>query len=307
MDQVYELGATGILVQDISLINILKTNYPNLEIHCSTQMNINNSLAIDFVKSLGSNRVVLPREMTIDRIKDVRIKTDLELEVFIHGALCVGYSGLCFDSILLDEKSANRGRCSQYCRMEQRIINTKTGKLIRSGHPLNLRDLNNVDNVEEYINMGIDSIKIEGRLKQADYVGLVTKAYYNALTGGKSINLKNVYNREFSNGRILNVNGEKLVNLDRPNNSGIEIGKITGVQKNNDKGMMYYKYKLIIETNVELNKQDNIRYLNNNYETGETVERFEKIEEGYVIYSKCNVDIGTIVYRTQNVKILNKN
>ena len=306
IDYIYKEGATGIILQDPSFIKILKTNYPELEIHCSTQMNIHNEKACNLVEELGSNRVVLPREMTFERIKNLRKKTNLDFEVFVHGALCVCYSGLCFDSTLLDQKSANRGRCSQYCRMEQKIKNKKNNIETPMQYPLNLKDLNNLENIEKYKESGINSLKIEGRLKNIDYVGKVTNAYYQKLRYNKTKKLDDVYNRQFTSGRINGKNGSELVNLNRPNNNGKLIGEIIDVKKNQNKKLKYYPYIIKIKTNDEINKLDNLRYCNFTKETGEIIEQFEKYDNYYLIYSKQKATKGMDVYKTFNYKIYEK-
>ena len=303
IDFIYQQGATGIIIQDPSFIKILKDNYPELEIHCSTQMNIHNYSAAQLVEELGSNRIVLPREMTFERIKNLRQKTKLDFEVFIHGALCVCYSGLCFDSTLLDQKSANRGRCSQYCRMKQKIVNKKTLIETPMQHPLNLKDLNNLQNIDKYKDVGINSLKIEGRLKNSDYVGKVTQAYYQKIYNNQETELNDVYNRCFTTGRINSKNGNDLVNLNRPNNNGKLIGEIISIEKNTNKKLKFYPYIIKIKTSEQINKLDNLRYYNTHEETGEIIEQFEKIKEGYLIYSKQKVVPKMLVYKTFNYQI----
>lgn len=308
LDQIYLYGADGILIQDIGLIKLVKNNYPDLEIHCSTQMNINNLSAINGVKGLGVNRVVLPREMNLDKIKYVRENTDVELEVFGHGALCVSYSGLCFDSTLLDQKSANRGRCSQYCRMEQEIINKKTNKSIRSGHPLNLKDLNTTSLFKEYQEVGIDSFKIEGRLKQPEYVMVNTMNYTNLRDHNKLVvDPHKVYNREFTTGRVSGVNGGKLVNLNRPNNNGYYVGEVVDIHPVSDKKYKYYKNEIVISTKEVINKLDNLRFITTNDEVGQIVDIcINNNDNTYTIYSNLEVEVGNKVYRTVDNSLVNQ-
>lgn len=305
LDQLYLWGIDGILIQDIGLVKIIKNHYADLEVHASTQMNIDNLDAISICEEEGISRVVLPREMPIERIKELRAKTNLELEVFGHGALCVSYSGLCFDSTLLDQKSANRGRCSQYCRMEQEIINRRNGQVIRSGHPLNLKDLNTTTTFKKYQEAGVDSFKIEGRLKGLDYV-MVNTANYQALNHNQDpyLDPRNVYNRTFTKGRVNGINGSELVNLERENNSGIQIGKVIDINNNVDNKTKYYKYIVNIQTNEEINPLDNLRFVNDKNEVGQIVDRVEKISNGYLLYTNLELSINDIVYKTLNQKLI---
>lgn len=305
IDQLYLMGIDGILFQDAGLAYIVKKHYPDLEIHASTQMNINNLDAIKLLEKNQFSRIVLPREMNFDRIKHIKEHTNMELEVFGHGALCVCYSGLCFDSTLLDQKSANRGRCSQYCRMEQEIINRRTKKVIRTGHPLNLKDLNTISVFEKYLQLGIDSFKIEGRLKGLDYVYVNTKNYVNLRNlNSLIINPQKVYNRLFTTGRINHQNGAELVNLERENNNGYYVGKVIDIKKNNNKKYKFYQYQIIIETNETINKLDNLRFIDEDQELGQIVDIVEKVSNGYIIYSNNMININAKVYVTQNQNLL---
>ena len=286
--ELYNLGIDGIIIQDISFIKHIKSMCPDLEIHCSTQMNVNNQYGAKYANILGANRIVVPREMGFEDIKKIKHNANVEIEAFIHGALCASYSGLCYDSVLQNQNSANRGRCSQYCRREMKLF--CEGIEIDSGYLLNLKDLNNYELIEKYTLANIDSIKIEGRLKRHDYAGLTTDTYKN---GSNNFNLDQVYNRTFTSGLI---NGEKeLVNKKRCNNTGEEIGIVESVTplKNS-----YYSTK--IKLSEKVNKGDNIRFLFAGYEDGQVVEKVE----GAVIYSKLNPPLDSKVFRTSNKDIL---
>lgn len=308
IDQLYQAGLDAVIVQDFSFINLLKQYYPDMEVHASTQMHIHNTEAATLIKEEGSNRVVVPREMNYDRIKKIKEATDLEIEAFVHGALCVSYSGQCYDSTLLDQKSANRGRCSQYCRMPQYTIYEPTGKTISSGeYPLNLKDQNNIENLDKYQAAGVDSLKIEGRLKSVDYAYQTTKAYKQKLQGMDSLDLTEVYNREFTDGRINGTNGRELVNLYRPNNNGKLIGKVVQVEINKAKSLQYYPYAISIQLNdgVTLNSHDNIRYVAEDFEDGQLVEQFKVLKDNLVlVFSKVKPEVEDEVFRTVNASIM---
>ena len=305
--KIYQYGADGVLIQDPSLISIIKQVAPQLEIHASTQMNINNLDSIVLVQDLGVSRVVVPREMGIKRIKDIKQQTNCEIEVFGHGALCVSYSGLCFDSTLLDQKSANRGRCSQYCRMEQEIVNKKTNKVIRKGHPLNLKDLNTTEVFNQYREAGVDSFKIEGRLKHKEYV-MVNTMNYQALNQGKELifDPTSVYNRTFTSGRVMGNNGSSLVNLTRPNNNGKLIGTIIDIVDNPDPKYQFYQSIITIKADYPINKLDNLRFVSDDGEEGQIVDVLNQIsDDTYQVYSNAKAQIGNLVYRTVDNELVN--
>lgn len=334
LDAVYKMGIDAIIVQDYAIIEMIKKNYPSLEIHASTQMNINNVLSTKLVQELGVNRVVVPREMNFERIRKIKDETDVEIEAFVHGALCVSYSGQCYDSTLLDQKSANRGKCSQYCRMPQYIINRKLDKVVSRGrYPLNLRDLNNIKNLDKYKESGVDSLKIEGRLKQIDYAYLTTKMYrkeVDKLIPDRALapvnskdslelvdtiekadsfeGLKKVYNRTFTEGRINDLNGKNLVNLERPNNTGEYLGKIINVGKNGKKD--YYQNVVELEIKGKLNKNDVLRFVfPDGAELGQRVEQFENMRGQTILYSNLDImmeDKDIKVYRVQNKKLISR-
>ncbi len=303
VDLLYTYGVDGIILQDYSFIKLIKDHYPDLEVHASTQMNINNLASTSFVKNLGVNRVVLPREMSFENIKYINNNIDVETEVFIHGALCVAYSGLCYTSSLLDQKSANRGECSQYCRMESEIVNLDNSKVINKGsYPLSLKDLNNINNLDKYKECGIDSIKIEGRLKDVSYACHLTKNYKNKVLDKnyQSEDLEVIFNRSYTTGRIDSQNGKNLVNQDRCNNKGKLIGEVLDVIDNKDSDYLFYKYKIKISGSV--NKLDNIRYVDE-IELGQVIDVISS--DGY-IYSNVAPNINAQVFKTKDYELLKK-
>ncbi len=158
-----EFGADAVIVQDLGVLNILKKCCPGLPIHCSTQMSILSSSAVNFVEELGAKRVVLGRELSISEINSIKINSKVELEVFIHGALCVCVSGQCYFSAMLGSRSGNRGKCAQPCRLP---FKTKKGLT----HALSLKDLGYIDDLRNLIDIGVHSAKIEGRMKRPEYV-----------------------------------------------------------------------------------------------------------------------------------------
>lgn len=172
--QFYRMGADAIIIQDMG---ILEMNLPPIPLHASTQTNNVNSQKIKFLEDVGFQRVILARELSVDEIKIIREKTNIELEAFVHGALCVSYSGQCNFSQAITGRSANRGACAQPCRSTFDLVDGDGNVIVKNKHLLSLRDNNQSHNIEYLIDAGITSFKIEGRLKDEDYVKNVTAHY----------------------------------------------------------------------------------------------------------------------------------
>ena len=174
----YNAGVDALIIQDMAL---LMMDMPPIELHASTQCNNTTAEKVKFLEDLGFKQIVLARELSIDEIKEIRSKTSVPLEFFVHGALCVSYSGQCYLSHVIGHRSANRGACAQPCRLKWNLEDKSGNTLIANRHLLSLRDMNNSKNLEELIDAGITSFKIEGRLKDADYVKNTTAYYRQAL------------------------------------------------------------------------------------------------------------------------------
>ena len=174
----WNAGVDALIVQDMALLNM---DMPPIALHASTQCHNIEAEKVKFLEDVGFSQVVLARELSIEQIKDIRSKTTVPLEYFIHGALCVSYSGQCYLSHVIGGRSANRGACAQPCRLSWNLENAEGKRMISNRHLLSLRDLNNSKNIEELIDAGITSFKIEGRLKDIDYVKNVTAYYRNRI------------------------------------------------------------------------------------------------------------------------------
>lgn len=168
------VGPDGLIVQDYGVVRMCQEFFPNLELHASTQMNVESAAAVNLLGKEGFKRVVVARELGLEEIKEIKQKSALELEVFVHGALCVSESGLCLFSSFLGGKSANRGMCAQACR---RLYNTESGGANFSGYYFSPCDLQLIDKIPDLVQAGVESFKIEGRMKSAEYVGSVVAAY----------------------------------------------------------------------------------------------------------------------------------
>lgn len=245
----YSNGVDAILMQDFGMICLCLKKYPNLEIHASTQAHNSSLQGIDFLYKLGVKRVVLPREMSLDEIK--LIKTPIEKEVFIHGALCVSYSGRCLMSQVLGGRSGNRGECAGCCRFKWKLY--KSDKLLKEGYLLSMKELNLSEDIL-ILTPYVDSLKIEGRMKSPTYVSFIT-SYYRKILDGEKItdidreNLQSLFYRGYTKGHLLN--NKDLVNTKSPNHIGLPIGKVIDVTDS----------KITILLDKELAQEDGIRFL----------------------------------------------
>ena len=248
----YSLGVDAILMQDFGMISLCLEKYPNLTIHASTQVNSSSYETIKLLYEMGVKRVVLPREMSIDEIKKIDIP--IEIEVFIHGALCVSYSGNCLFSSMLGGRSGNRGECVGSCRLPYKLYKDKT--LIDEGYLLSMKELNTSLDIKK-LPSNVTSLKIEGRMKSPSYVGFVTKYYRKILDNEKLStkdleDLKSMFYRGFTKGHLFN--DEDLINKKSPNHLGSYLGKVIDV---NDE-------RIRIELDKPLLQGDGIRFRESN-------------------------------------------
>ena len=166
----YEAGLDGAIVQDMGFFRFLRRNFPGLKLHASTQMTITGSYGAAFLKEMGCERIVPARELSLQEIKAIKRKVPIEIEVFVHGAMCYCYSGQCLMSSMIGGRSGNRGRCAQPCRLPYKTAG-------KEGYFLSLKDMNTLEHLPELIEAGVDSFKIEGRMKRPEYVAGVVSIY----------------------------------------------------------------------------------------------------------------------------------
>jgi putative protease len=231
-------GVDAVIVQDLGLAKLIHAMAPTLRIHGSTQMTLTESRGIEFVRQLGVQRVVLARELSIPDIQRITTATDMPLEVFVHGALCVAYSGQCLTSESLGGRSANRGQCAQACRLPyELVVDGETRDLGEKAYLLSPQDLAAYDLIDELTQLGIASFKIEGRLKSAHYVAATTQTYRAALESAlaheefriapqQRADLEQTFSRGFSHGFLAGVDHQVLVNARFPKSRGSRIGTI---------------------------------------------------------------------------------
>lgn len=221
LKDLYNYGLDAIIVQDIGYADYLHKNFPNIEIHGSTQMTVANYHEINYLKTLGFKRIVLPRELSFEEIKEIRENTDMELEVFVSGSLCISFSGNCYMSSFIGGRSGNRGMCAQPCRKEYKDSCGKTSYFLSPKD-----QLLGFAEIEKLKEIGIESIKIEGRMKDPNYV-YETVSYYRSLINGvdKKSKTPKIFNRGYSKGYFYN--NEKILNTNYSYNMGEKIGEVT--------------------------------------------------------------------------------
>lgn len=223
LKELYNHGLDAIIVQDLGYADYLHKNFPSIEIHGSTQMTVANHYEINYLKELGFTRIVLPRELSFNEIKEIREKTDMELEVFVSGSLCISFSGNCYMSSFIGGRSGNRGMCAQPCRKEYK---TSCGE---KSYFLSPKDqLYGFDEIKKLQEIGVESIKVEGRMKDVSYV-YETVNYFRSLINGidKEENTPKLFNRGYSRGYFYN-NDKSIMNRDYSFNMGEKIGEVFG-------------------------------------------------------------------------------
>ncbi len=226
-------GADAVIVQDIGILRLLHERLPELPVHASTQMTIHNVDGVKFFEEMGVKRVVLARELSLKEIKRIKSQTKMEIETFIHGAMCFSYSGQCLLSSMIGGRSGNRGYCAQPCRKKYRIGEAE-------GYLLSPRDLNMSEHIPALVEAGIDSFKIEGRMKRHEYVAGVVRIYRNLIeryfeapenfhvTDSEKQTLLTLFNRGFTTGYFFGNPGNELMSRKYPYNIGTEIGTVAG-------------------------------------------------------------------------------
>lgn len=236
--KIIEAGADALIVQDIGITQLARQISPDIELHGSTQMSLTSAEGVELVRRFGVSRVVLARELSLADIRTIRSQTDCELEMFVHGALCVSYSGQCFSSEAWGGRSANRGQCAQACRLPyELIVDDVLRPLEDARYLLSPGDLYALHHVPEIVQIGVSALKIEGRYKDADYVALTTQAYRKAvdeawagmplsITPAEEIQLEQVYSRGLGDYFVSGTNHQTVVKGRSPRHRGVLAGKV---------------------------------------------------------------------------------
>jgi len=235
-----ERGIDAAIVQDIGLVRLIQAVYPGFEIHGSTQMTVHDASGARVMRRLGVGRVVLARENTLDDIREIRAAVpDLGLESFVHGALCISYSGQCFMSGMISERSANRGSCAQSCRKDYVLTDADSNVELDRGYLISAKDLGAYDHLAEIADAGIVCLKVEGRKKKPEYVATVTKGYREWLdrvragtftppTFEETAPLVQIFSRGFTGGMYGGRAGRDYITRTQPDNRGLELGVVEG-------------------------------------------------------------------------------
>lgn len=309
-DWLVEQGVDALIVQDFGMIAMLAKRYPDTAIHASTQTNTYSISQAKALKSLGVKRIVLARETDLETAVDIKKATDLEIEVFVHGALCVSYSGNCLHSSMNGGRSGNRGECAQPCRLPYRLKKDGVDQN-EATHVLSTKDLMTLDRLGELIDAGIDSFKIEGRMRKPEYVAQAVLSYREAISAHKekrsfdldsSIDrLKRVYNRDYTNGYLFDIAPHTINQSIRPNHQGVEAGIVKGFRMG----------KASLELTDDLSVGDGVRFLSED-DYGMVVSRILLQGESVKIAKKGDlvvldlakpVAVGTTMMKTLDITL----
>src|SRR5262249_36182379 len=234
--EIADAGADALIIQDVGVVRMAKQIAPNLEIHGSTQMSVTSADGVRLAQSFGVSRVTLARELSLAEVRAIRQATDCELEIFVHGALCVAYSGQCLSSEAWGGRSANRGQCAQACRLPyEMIVDGEMRPLGDARYLLSPGDLYALEQVPEIMEIGVSALKIEGRYKDAEYVVLATRAYRQAvdavpLDPGTSDRLEQVYSRGLGPYFLTGTNHQAVVRGRAPRHRGVLAGRVVRVE-----------------------------------------------------------------------------
>ena len=307
-----EANVDAYLVQDLGVANFLISHFPTINLHASTQMGIHNLYGAQVVEKLGFTRIVLSRETKLEDIKLIKENTSLEIEYFVQGALCVSFSGNCYMSSFSTLNSGNRGRCQQLCRLKYQSF--ENDQFLKSGYLLSARDLSLIKNIKLLKNAGVDSFKIEGRLRRKGYVSVVTSTYrklIDLIENNQSLNDElindsiNNLKKEFSRGDFLydaylkNGNTSNVINEKIQNHLGVKIGKSISCKSFKD------IYEIEVYSTHSIKKGDGLKFVKDNKELVSLGVGNVNILDGnkYRIYSKNKVPNGLDMYLTLDEKL----
>ena len=311
-----DLGIDAVIVQDIGLVRLIHRVYPDLEIHGSTQMTVHDASGAAVIKELGVDRVVLARENTLDDIRAIRAAVpSLGLESFVHGALCISYSGQCFMSGMISERSANRGSCAQSCRKDYVLTDLTNHQELDRGYLISTKDLGAYDHLGAIAEAGIRCLKVEGRKKRPEYVATVTKSYRAFLDRVKSGDttpptdqevepLVQIYSRGFTGGMYGGRAGRDYVTRTQPDNRGITLGTVVG----------YERGELIVDVSSPIQVGDGLGFEPPNHvggpTTGFSVTAIRTLgthgATRQALETRVRVDAGWLVVRTSHAQLLER-
>lgn len=312
-NEAYKAGIDAIIVQDLGLATFLIKNFPELAVHASTQMSIHNLEGALQAEKLGFKRVVLAREICANEIEYICNNTNVEIETFIHGALCISYSGQCLFSSAIGGRSGNRGRCAGPCRLPYSLVfkDNKSGieKVHDKGYLLSPKDLCGINYIPKLIKAGVKCFKVEGRMKSPEYVAIVTRIYRKyidlALSGKKYIvdpedihNLQQVYNRGgFSEGHLNSKANKNLIYKEKPNNMGLYLGNISSYNPNKGHITLTSKEEISIGDSIGVEKERTKYNISELMIKNSNVKNAEKGKLITIGRMKGNISVGDKVYK----------
>src|SRR5919112_672347 len=262
LGEAIDLGVDAAILQDVGLVRLIQRAYPGFELHGSTQMTVHDESGARVMRELGVERVVLARENTLGDIRAIRAAVpELGLETFVHGALCISYSGQCYMSGMISERSANRGSCAQSCRKDYVLTDLETNAELDRGYLISAKDLAATDHLAEIADAGVGCLKVEGRKKRPEYVATVTSGYRSFLdrlaAGDRTAPsptevepLVQIYSRGFTGGMYGGRAGRSYITREHPDNRGRELGTVVGRQGR----------ELIVEVGAPLHPGDGVGF-----------------------------------------------
>ena len=306
----HKAGVDALIVQDLGLMSLLKRRLPNLEIHASTQVHNVSESGLRILEDLNVKRVVFAREQSLATIDSY--KTSVEKEIFIHGALCVSYSGECLFSSVLLGRSGNRGECAQVCRLPYKLLENDEFIKTDSKYLLSTKELKTVSKFKEIMDSSVKSLKIEGRMKSPEYVACVTRLYRNLIDyyyGKDDLriseyeeDLKVIFNRQYTYGYLFNATNDEIINIHTSNHVGVHLGKVFKVTS---------KY-IYIKLDSQLNQGDGIRINETNdgmivnFLYDESLKLTNICKNIAVIDKKIKASVGDSVNKTSDITVINK-
>ena len=320
VEYAYKCGIDAIIVQDLGLAREIIKTFPDLDVHSSTQMTVYNLKGVQEIERLGFKRCVLARELSIDEIKHICKNSNIEIEVFVHGALCISYSGQCLMSSMIGGRSGNRGKCAGTCRLPYSLLKNK--QMVDKGFLLSSKDVCTLDIIPELIKAGVKSFKIEGRMKSPEYVGLVTSVYRKYIDLAYSNreykvknqdreNLMQIFNRGgFSTGYLKGKLGKDMMFKYKPNHIGVYIGQVEHYNPNKGYVKIKLDKQLFLGDSLSIKdgtcKISELMIGNNNIKSGQkgqivTVGRiYGKINNGDKAYRTVAINLNKEVEQVSN-------
>ncbi|WP_010681056.1 DUF3656 domain-containing U32 family peptidase [Acetivibrio cellulolyticus] len=327
LKEAYLAGVDGLIVQDLGFVRLVRSLFPDLPLHASTQMTIYNIDGVKILERIGFERVVLARELSLEEIRDITQNTSAEIEVFVHGALCISYSGQCLMSSIIGGRSGNRGKCAQPCRLPFELVEKESGKVKNIGYKgsyiMSPKDLCSIQILDRLVEAGVKSLKIEGRMKGPEYVGIVSRTYRKYLDrlisehkkSGRQYSVEDkdikeltqVFNRGgFSKGYLEGKTGSSMMSYEKPKNWGIYLGNIISY----DRASM--ALKLVLKTDISMG--DGIEVWNGEEQSPGTVvtglevngRRVENAKAGEMVSIrsvKGNISKDNKVYKTSDKRL----